>query len=53
MDTGHTALLPVWHRVSAKISRFKLKQVYATRNTSIIPGHPDTRRKSQRLLWSK
>jgi hypothetical protein len=26
-------------RVSAKISKFKLKQVYATKNTSVDPEH--------------
>jgi hypothetical protein len=51
-ENGHTALLPVWP-VSAKISKFKLKQVYATKNTSIhsrVSVDIRVRPKSQRLL---
>jgi hypothetical protein len=41
-QNGHTTLLKNVHlfvRVSTKISKFKLKQVYATKNTSMRPEH--------------
>jgi hypothetical protein len=41
----------LFDRVSAKISKFKLKQVFATKNTSVYSrASVDVRSKSQRLL---
>jgi hypothetical protein len=33
------ALLPVWGQISTKLSKFKLKQIYATKNTSMHLEH--------------
>jgi hypothetical protein len=53
MDTGHTALLPVWS-VLSKNFKFKLKEVNATKNTSMHSrASVEVSPKSQTLLQSK
>jgi hypothetical protein len=44
-NNGHTVCL-----VSAKFSKFKLKQVYATKNTCMRPDLQHLESRSQRLL---
>jgi hypothetical protein len=39
-----------WCQVSAKISKFKLKQVYATKNTTMHSKHLSTYGNNQSLL---